>query len=51
VLETDDSTFNIGTAGLGVSVTDEKGRVWVVDVGIDFGGDAFNMALGFTIEI
>jgi long-subunit fatty acid transport protein len=51
VLETDDSSFNIGTAGLGVSVTDEKGRVWVVDIGFDFGGDSFNMALGFTVEI
>ena len=51
VLETDDSSFNIGTAGFGVSVTDEKGRVWVVDVGFDFGGDSFNMALGFTVEI
>ena len=51
VLETDDSSFNIGTAGFGISTTDANGRVWVVDIGIDFGGDSFNMALGFTVEI
>jgi long-subunit fatty acid transport protein len=51
VLETKDSAFNIGTAGIGISITDERGRVWVIDVGVDFGGDSFNMALGFTYEI
>jgi len=51
LLETESSLFNIGTAGLGVSFTDEKGRLWAVDLGVDFGGDSFNVAIGFTYEI
>jgi hypothetical protein len=34
-----------------VSFTDEKGRLWAVDLGVDFGGDSFNVAIGFTYEI
>jgi long-subunit fatty acid transport protein len=51
MLDTKASAFNIGTAGLGVSFTDEKGRLWAIDLGVDFGGDTFNVALGFTYEI
>jgi long-subunit fatty acid transport protein len=51
LVDTDDSTFNIGTAGLGVSFTDDRGKLWIIDIGADFGGDSFNMALGFTYEI
>ncbi|MBI3857370.1 MAG: hypothetical protein HY293_16910 [Planctomycetes bacterium] len=51
LLDTKGGQFNIGTGGLGVSFTDEKGRLWIIDLGADFGGDAFNMALGFTYEI
>jgi long-subunit fatty acid transport protein len=51
LLDTKGSHFDIGTAGLGVSFTDGRGRLWVIDLGADFGGDSFNMALGFTYEI
>ena len=51
LLETDGSSFNIFTGGLGVSITDERGKVWTVDVGLDVGGDTFNVAFGLTYEI
>ena len=51
LLDTKSSHFNIFTAGLGVTFTDEKGKLWIIDVGADVGGDSFNMALGFTYEI
>jgi long-subunit fatty acid transport protein len=50
VLDTKGGQFNIGTFGLGFSYTDDKGKQWSVDLGADFGGDSFNMALGFTFE-
>jgi len=51
LLDTKGGHFDIVTAGLGISITDERGRSWVIDLGADFGGDSFNMALGFTYEI
>jgi long-subunit fatty acid transport protein len=51
LLDTKGGTFNIITAGLGFSYTDDRGKSWVIDLGTDFGGDSFNMALGFTYEI
>ena len=51
LLDTKGSHFNIVTMGMGVSLTDDKGKLWVIDLGLDFGGDTFNMALGFTYEI
>jgi long-subunit fatty acid transport protein len=51
MLETKSGTFNIGTVGLGISFTDDRGRLWAVDLGGDFGGDSFNVAIGLTYEI
>jgi long-subunit fatty acid transport protein len=51
VLDTKGGQFNIVTAGLGFSYTDDKGKLWNVDLGVDAGGDAFNFALGFTLEL
>jgi long-subunit fatty acid transport protein len=51
LVDTDDSSFDIFTTGIGVSFTDERGKLWVIDLGADFGGDSFNFALGFTYEI
>jgi long-subunit fatty acid transport protein len=51
MLDTKGSHFNIATFGLGVSITDERGKLWVIDLGADVGGDSFNMALGLTYEI
>jgi hypothetical protein len=51
MLDTKGAHFNIATFGLGVSITDERGKLWVIDLGADVGGDSFNMALGLTYEI
>src|SRR5262245_12609438 len=51
LLDTKGSHFNIVTTGIGVTLTDDKGKLWIIDLGADFGGDAWNMALGFTYEI
>ena len=51
LVDTDSGTFNIFTVGFGVAFTDERGRLWIIDIGADFGGDSANFALGFTYEI
>ncbi len=51
LLDTKASSFNIVTVGLGVSFPDDRGRLWAIDLGADFGGDSFNVAIGFTYEI
>lgn len=50
-LDTKASAFNLATFGLGITVTDDRGKLWSVDLGADVGGDSFNVALGFTYEI
>jgi long-subunit fatty acid transport protein len=51
VLDTKGSEFTVGTLGLGLSYTDARGKIWTIDLGVDFGGDSANMALGFTYEL
>jgi len=50
VLDTDGEAFNIFTFGLGISWTTEGGKVRAVDLAADVGGDAPNVALGYTHE-
>jgi long-subunit fatty acid transport protein len=50
-LDTKGGTFNIVTFGLGISITDDRGKIWSIDLGSDVGGDAFNVAVGITYEI
>ncbi len=50
VLETDSEIFNIFTGGMGVSWTTEEGKVRQVDLAGDFGGDSYNVAMGYTHE-
>lgn len=50
VLDTDDEIFNIFTYGIGLSWTTEAGKLRALDFAGDAGGDAFNLAMGFTFE-
>ena len=50
VLDTDDEVFSIFTFGGGISWTTDAGKLRALDVAGDVGGDAFNMAMGFTFE-
>jgi long-subunit fatty acid transport protein len=50
VLDTDDEVFTIFTYGIGVSWTTEAGKLRALDLAGDAGGDAFNLAMGFTFE-
>lgn len=50
VLDTDDEVFNIVTFGLGISWSTPEGKLRSVDLGADAGGDAVNIALGYTHE-
>ncbi|HLG41787.1 MAG TPA: hypothetical protein VI643_00375, partial [Planctomycetota bacterium] len=50
-IDTEDDKFKIYTAGLGVSWVTEGGKVQSIDVGGDWGGDAFNIAIGYTREM
>jgi long-subunit fatty acid transport protein len=50
VLDTDDEAFNIFTFGLGIAWTTEGGKGRSFDVAADVGGDAVNVALGYTHE-
>ncbi|HEX7896848.1 MAG TPA: hypothetical protein VF950_03760 [Planctomycetota bacterium] len=50
VLDTDDDVFSLFTFGLGISWTSAAGKVRSVDLAGDTGGDAFNVALGYTHE-
>ena len=50
VLDTDAERFNIFTFGLGVSWANEQGKLRTVDLGADVGGDAANIAVGYTHE-
>jgi long-subunit fatty acid transport protein len=50
-LDTKGGTFNLATFGMGLSVKDDRGKLWSFDLGADVGGDAFNIAVGFTYEI
>jgi long-subunit fatty acid transport protein len=50
VLDTDDEAFNLFTFGLGISWASAAGKVRSVDIAGDTGGDAFNVALGYTHE-
>ncbi len=49
-LDTEDEAFNIVTVGAGLGWTSDHGKSRSVDVAADFGGDAYNLALGFTYE-
>lgn len=51
LVQTKGSVFNIATFGVGISVLDDRGKLWSFDLGGDVGGDAFNVAIGFTYEI
>lgn len=50
VLDTDDDRFRIFTFGLGISWASAAGKLRSVDLAGDRGGDAFNVALGYTHE-
>jgi hypothetical protein len=50
VLDTDDEVFNMFTYGIGLSWTTEAGKLRSLDVAGDAGGDAINLAMGFTFE-
>ena len=50
VLDTKGEVFNIITVGAGLSWTTEAGKVRTIDLAADFGGDAANVALGYTHE-
>jgi long-subunit fatty acid transport protein len=50
VLDTKDDVFNIFTYGAGVTWTSDAGKSRSVDLAGDAGGDAINVALGFTYE-
>ena len=50
VLDTKASDFNIMTFGLGISWTTESRKVRSIDIAGDVGGDAFNVAVGYTHE-
>lgn len=50
VLDTDDDAFSIFTFGLGVAWASDVGKLRTVDLAGDVGGDAFNVALGYTHE-
>ncbi|HEV3029258.1 MAG TPA: hypothetical protein VG457_16890 [Planctomycetota bacterium] len=50
VLDTKASNFNIATFGLGVSWKTDTGKIRSVDLGGDYGGDSYNVALGYTHE-
>jgi hypothetical protein len=50
VLDTKGSNFNIFTFGMGVSWTTEAHKVRTIDIAGDVGGDAFNVAVGYTHE-
>jgi long-subunit fatty acid transport protein len=50
VLDTNSEAFHLATFGLGISWTREGGRNSSVDVAGDVGGDAFNVAFGYTHE-
>jgi len=50
VLDTKASDFNIMTFGIGISWTTESRKLRSIDIAGDVGGDAFNVALGYTHE-
>jgi long-subunit fatty acid transport protein len=50
VLDTKASSFNIATFGIGVSWTTESHKVRSIDIAGEFGGDAVNVAMGYTHE-
>jgi len=50
VLDTQDSDFNIVTFGVGLSWTTESRKVRSLDIAGDAGGDALNVAMGYTHE-
>ena len=50
VLDTKGEAFNIVTFGLGVSWTSEASKLRSVDIAADAGGDAINVAVGYTHE-
>jgi long-subunit fatty acid transport protein len=50
VLDTKASDFNIFTFGAGISWTTEANKVRSIDIAGDVGGDAFNVAVGYTHE-
>jgi len=50
VLDTKAHVFNIATFGAGLLWTSALGKMRSVDLGVDVGGDAPNVALGFNYE-
>ena len=50
VLETEDEVFTIFTFGLGISWLSDETKVRAIDIAGDVGGDAYNLAAGFTYE-
>jgi hypothetical protein len=50
VLDTKGQAFNLATYGAGISWTTDAGKVRSVDIAGDAGGDAINLAVGFTME-
>lgn len=50
VLDTKDSEFTIFTIGAGLSWNTEEGSIRTIDIAAAAGGDAYNVALGYTHE-
>ena len=50
VLDTDDEAFTLFTFGLGLTWLSDESKVRSLDIAGDVGGDAYNLAVGFTYE-
>jgi hypothetical protein len=50
VLDTEGEEFDLVTFGFGFSWTTEERKVRTIDVAGEVGGDAFNVAVGYTHE-
>jgi hypothetical protein len=50
VIRPDKEVYIVGSLGLGIGWASEAGKSRSFDIAFDFGGDAQNFALGFTLE-
>jgi hypothetical protein len=50
VVDTEDEAFNIVTLGVGLGWSSDDGRSRSIDLAVDFGGDSWNLAMGFNYE-
>jgi hypothetical protein len=50
VIDTKASSFNLVTFGLGLAWSSAESKLRSIDVGVDVGGDTYNLAFGVTYE-